>query len=91
MARYPLICEISAWDISDSVAGVIIARLLAGIGFPDIYTISSGSAGADMARRLAARLDRSDPARIWKKTDPKNRPDLAELLASENMFCIIAS
>ncbi|MDM8515080.1 DUF1566 domain-containing protein [Desulfobacterales bacterium HSG16] len=85
MAGYALLCQISAWNISDSVAGVIIAKLLNDVKFPGLYAIPGGNNGADFARRLGVKMDRADPAGIWRETLPEDRPVLSELLPEEAM------
>ncbi len=85
VARYPLLCDISAWDMSDPVVGVVIARLLADVDFPKVYAFLGGPEAVELARQLGAALDRADSAQIWRETVPSRRPDLAALLPAESM------
>jgi hypothetical protein len=80
LSTYPLLREVSTWDISDSVAGVIIARLVNGVNFPKEYAIPHGTEAVDFARQLAVELDRADPRALWHRTGPAERPNLSDLL-----------
>ncbi len=83
-----MLYDISAWDISDPVAGVIFAKLLADVDFPEGYAFPGGSEAVDLARQLGVALDRAAPGRIWRETVPSRRPDLAALLPAESMLQI---
>jgi formylglycine-generating enzyme required for sulfatase activity len=83
LAAYPLLRQVATWDVSDAVTGVLLARLVEDVPFPDAYAVPAGSEGAAFARCLAPLLDRADPAQLWRQTDPAHRPDLARLLPTD--------
>ncbi len=88
LSRHPLLREVSGWDLSDAVLGVVLARLTEGVVCPEIYTLPPGTAAIDFARQLGVELDDADPAHIWRDTDPALRPELRKLLPSEALACI---
>jgi len=85
LAAHPLLREISRWDVSDSTAGVILAKLMSGAAFPQIYAIPAGTEAVDFARRLGVALDRADPESLWRNADPGDRPDLTKLFPRDAM------
>ncbi|MDM8515092.1 DUF1566 domain-containing protein [Desulfobacterales bacterium HSG16] len=85
LSGYPMLAEIGAWNISETIAGIMIARLINGVEFPEIYQVPVGTAGIDFARQLGVRLDRAEASVIWRETDPGLRPDLRQLLPSKSM------
>ncbi|HEX5702658.1 MAG TPA: hypothetical protein VFX97_05530 [Pyrinomonadaceae bacterium] len=79
----PLLRRVSSWDISDSMAGVVIARLIEGIKFSAEYSMSEHTDVVTFARALGAELDRAQPEDLWRQTDPAQRPGLNALLPAE--------
>jgi len=90
LAAHPLLREVSGWDISDAVAGVLLARLCEGVDFPPIYGLPLAPA-LDATRRLAAELERADPARVWRETPAGARPVLGRLLPPPAMAQVEAN
>lgn len=85
LAGHPVPREASVWDISDAIAGVVIARLLSGIAFPEQYATPTGAEAVKFGRQLGIQLDRIDVADLWRRTDPGDRPVLAGLLPPETV------
>lgn len=88
LSRHPVPREASGWDISDAVAGVVIARLLSGVVFPERYATPAGAEAVVFGRQLGIELDRIDVADLWRRTAPGDRPALAELLPQAKMAWI---
>ncbi len=83
IARSPLSREISGWAMSDSMIGVVLARLLQGVVFPADYQFQHAT--VDVARELAGALAHADTARLWKHGDPADRPVWHQLLPSAGL------
>ncbi len=85
LSVYPLLRKVNTWDISDALVGVVLARLAAGVKFPQIYAITGEIEAVDFARQIGVELDRTYPLKIWRETEPAKRPDLTKLLPSKAM------
>lgn len=85
LTRHSLLKELSTWNLSDEVTGVILAKMVAGVQFPEAWAIPGGVEAVLFARELAGRLDQIDPARLWRDIDPVQRPDLGQLLPPQAM------
>jgi WD40 repeat protein len=83
LAAAPMVRELSRWDMSDTMIGVLLARLLEGVTFPASYA-SPGTA-VEFARQLAAVLDQADPVRLWRDAAPADRPAWHELMPAAHM------
>jgi len=90
VAGHPLVREMSRWDISDTMAGVVSAKLMSEAKFPDKYVTPVGTEAVEFAGRLSIESGRTDPARVWRETDPGKRPDLTRLLPPDAMAGIEA-
>jgi WD domain, G-beta repeat len=91
LAERPLLRELSAWDISESVAGVVIARLVEGLSFPEIYNVPGGVEAMAFAQRLGAELSKADAGRIWREAETAERPSLSQLLPTDALARIEAN
>lgn len=92
LAAHPLLREVSTWSISDAMAGIVIARLVAGLGFPEIYSLPVGvEAAAAFAKRLGAELNRAERDVIWRDMPVAERPNLNRLLPADAMARIEAN
>lgn len=85
LSAHPLLDEMSRWDISDLMAGVILAKLISGVTFPEIYAIPAGAEAVNFAKRLGAALRKADPESLWRNADPADRPDLTTLFSRDTM------
>ena len=85
LSTHQILREVSTWDISDAVVGVVIARLVSGVNFPKEYAIPHGAGAVNFARQLGVELDRTDPRAMWHRTDPAERPNLPDLLPQKAM------
>ena len=83
LSSQPLLRQVSGWDLSDSMVGVILARLLDGINFSEDYSSFNAADVVPFARLLAVELDRASPEQIWRDTEPATRPSLSTLLPAE--------
>lgn len=85
LAKYPLVRDISTWDLSDTVVSVMLARLVSGIEFPQSYSVPGGTNAVTFIQELANKMNNVNLAQLWHKTDRVNRPDLKKLLSSQAM------
>ncbi|HEX8141244.1 MAG TPA: hypothetical protein VF553_01525 [Pyrinomonadaceae bacterium] len=83
LAANPLLREVSGWSISDSMTGVVVARLVEGLSFPEIYSLPGGIEAAAFTQQLSAKLSRAEAAAIWRETKASERPSLGRLLPAE--------
>lgn len=83
LSTHPLLRQVSTWDVSDSMVGVILARLLEGVEFSEAYASFDPIDVVAFARSLAVELDRADPEKIWRSTDPANRPSINRIFPAE--------
>jgi formylglycine-generating enzyme required for sulfatase activity len=88
LAARPLVREVSTWDLSDGVMGVLLARLVEDVEVPATYALPPEPHAHTFARRLAVELDRADAARIWRETNPAERPELRRLLPPEALASV---
>ncbi|MDX6696087.1 MAG: hypothetical protein QOF02_3690 [Blastocatellia bacterium] len=91
LAAHPLLRELSAWDISETMAGVVIARLVAGLSFPEVYSVPGGVEAVAFAQRLGAELSKTDAGRVWRETKEAERPSLSQLLPADALARIEAN
>lgn len=85
LAASPLLRTASTWDLSDAVIGAVLAKLCQGLNFPAAYRLPSGAASVHLAQQLSLACERSDPAQVWRDTDPAERPSLTTLLPPSAM------
>jgi formylglycine-generating enzyme required for sulfatase activity len=88
LAARPLVREVSTWDLSDGVMGVLLARLVEDVEVPATYALPPEPHAHTFARRLAVELDRADAAQIWREADPAERPELRRLLPPEALASV---
>ncbi|HEY6190518.1 MAG TPA: WD40 repeat domain-containing protein [Pyrinomonadaceae bacterium] len=91
LAAHPLLREVSTWSISDAMTGIVIARLVAGLSFPEIYNVPVGVEALAFSERLGAELNRADPGMIWRETPVAERPNLTRLLPADSLARIEAN
>jgi hypothetical protein len=91
LAAHPLLREVSTWDINESMAGVVIARLVAGLSFSEIYGVPGGVEAVAYSERLGKELAHANAGRIWREMPVAERPDLSHLLPADAMARIEAN
>jgi hypothetical protein len=85
LTHHPLVRRISTWQLNDVCLGVIAAKLLAGCEFPDGYALPAGEERVWVTRVLTERLRQADPAEIWRRTEPKERPVFDRLITNSTL------
>jgi hypothetical protein len=83
LSSQPLLRQVSGWELSDSMVGVILSQLLDGVGFPEEYAAFNSAEVVPFARNLAVELDRADAEHLWRNTDPARRPSVNALLPAD--------
>jgi WD40 repeat protein len=91
LSTHSLLREVSSWDISDAMTGVVLAKLVNEVVFPAEYAVTGGADVGSFARLLGIELDRVDAERLWHETDPALRPSLSALLPNQALAQVEAN
>lgn len=87
----PLVQEVSAWNFSDAMTGVILGRLFAGVEFPALYALPAFENAVTFTRQLASELVRANPAATWQRSNANERPHLHKLFPPPAMAKVEAN